>query len=246
MPGGYAAGRIVARVSTPNRHAFVVDVPDLSTFAFPDGGPEDTGEAAPPTSRIQVAKVGKFAHPRYGKFSVTRDTFDRFIANLAAGITGDRLPMDFDHEPDMGGSTAACGWITALEADGDQLYATVEWLWDGAWAIKEQRYRWISPTWSMNYTDDAGATHGPTMIAAALTNRPYFSRMAAVSLSSSFSATFASIPEATVEEPEPARYDRVFATALAGLKAEHRSVVADAYARDPRAGLNALELLLPR
>jgi hypothetical protein len=178
---------------------------------------------------------------------VTRDTFDKFIANLAAGVVGDRLPMDFDHEPDMGGSTAACGWITALEADGDQLYATVEWLWDGAWAIREQRYRWISPTWSLNYTDDAGATHGPTMLAAALTNRPFFSAWPPCRSRRASAPRSPGSPSRPRTPPSPRRaFDRVFAAALERLEPEHRAVVADAYARDPQHGLHALELLLPR
>jgi hypothetical protein len=217
----------------PDRITFFADAPDLTGFAWPDGLPDDIpATSQPPTSRVQVAKLGKFAHPVYGKFAITRDTFDRFISNFQAGIPTDRLPADFDHEPDMGGPSAACGWVTALEADGSSLYATVEWNWDGAYAIRENRYRYVSPTWSLNWVDEAGTQRGPTMLAFALTNRPYFT-MPAVSLSRTFSRDDYALATEQTEEPVV----RVASTDLPGgahrAPRELHSASPLAYQRDP-------------
>lgn len=233
------------------RHAFVADVPDLAGFAWPDTGLEDTpAEIAAPTSRIQVAKQGAFKHPRYGRFKVTNATFDSFIQNLAAGVPTDQIAGDFDHEPDLGGSTAACGWLKpgALEADADgRLWATVEWTWEGAYAIREQRYRYISPTWSLAFIDDEGVEHGPTILGFALTNRPFFTRMAAVSLSQSFSTAFAGMPDQTTEDDEPdeapdsrprmadlAQFAEIF-----GLPEDADETTVLAHARDAQTALTA-------
>lgn len=165
------------------RIAFLAKAPDLSGFAWPADAPESVpANAAPPTSRVHIARAGKFSHPRYGRFSVTRDTFDSFIRNLAAGIPTPELPVDIDHAPEMGGPTAACGWIKGLSTEGTNLYADVEWNWDGAWALREKRYKYVSPTWVLNYVDDEGRKRGPTLLAFALTNRPFFSGLAGVTL----------------------------------------------------------------
>lgn len=157
---------------------------DLPTLAAPadDAPPDQPVER----SRIQVAKLGTFKHPRYGTVKVTPDTFDSFQRNLA-GFSQGEVPIDFDHEPETGGSTIARGWIKGLERDGTGLYANVEWTPSGAQAVANREFRYISPTWSMAYTDDQGNKLGPTLIGAALTNRPFFNGMAPVCLSETFS-----------------------------------------------------------
>jgi hypothetical protein len=169
------------------RLSFFADVPDFTGYAWPDGAPEDiSDEIKPPVSRVQVAKLGSFKHPKYGPFKVTRETFDRMLANRRAGVPTDELPIDKDHEPDLGGSTEAHGWIRGLTVEGDALYADVEWRWSGAFAIRDKAYKYVSPTWQMAYVDEYGKAHGPTLIAFGLTNRPFFN-MPAVSLSQTFS-----------------------------------------------------------
>jgi phage I-like protein len=196
-------------MTAADRFTFFADAPDVSAFNWPDGAPEDIpSEVKPPTNRVQVAKVGRFKHPTYGGFAVTRDTFDAFVRNFDAGYPTDRLPVDFDHKPDKGGPSAACGWISKLEPDGDSLFATVEWTWEGAYALREQTYRYVSPTWQMNSVDEAGEKRGPTLLAFALTNRPYF-QMPAVSLSQTFSqADLELAVEDTSPEPEPSSDSR--------------------------------------
>jgi phage I-like protein len=174
--------------------AFVADAPGL------------VPETALPTSRVQIARAGSFKHPRYGAFTVDETTFDAFRAHLAA-VT--RLPVDFEHAPDKGGSSEAAGWITALEKEDGKLFATVEWTANGAKAIRERRFLFISPTWKMKGKDDTGTDHGPRLLGAGLTNRPWFERMGpVVSMSATFDARAEADPpedfEATdTDEPAP-------------------------------------------
>ncbi|HMJ01571.1 MAG TPA: phage protease [Conexibacter sp.] len=189
--------------------AFFADAPDFTGYSFPDGAPEDisVAEYTPPTSRIQIAKAGKFKHPLYGKFDVTPDTFQSFIDNAAAGIPTSELPVDFDHAPEYKGDTKACGWIKKLEADGDKLYATVEWTWQGAYSIREREYRYISPTWKLNYTSDDGTKRGAVLFGVALTNRPFFEQMAVVALTQSFSRGAFATEDTETITPDPAEPD---------------------------------------
>jgi hypothetical protein len=169
---------------------FIADAPGLEP------------KSAPPTSRFQLAKAGKFKHRRYGRFAVDGGTFDSFVDHFQkAG----RLPVDFEHAPDKGGSSEAAGWITGLEHDGKALSATVEWTPKGAEAIRDRRFLFISPTWKMKGEDDEGKQHGPRLIGAGLTNRPFFQGMGpVVSFSEEFNKQVEDPAELAVEDTEPA------------------------------------------
>lgn len=144
-------------------------------------------------SRVQVAKVGKFWDPRYGKFTITRKDFASWDANfralhLADGRAG--MPVDVDHGPEKKGDTEAYGWVLDLDNMGedgktstpDELWAVVEWNDAGQDAVKNKRYLYLSPSYNEAYRDETGKNWGNTMVGIALTNRPFL-RMATVSLS---------------------------------------------------------------
>ena len=153
--------------------AFLADVPAPSDGEFP-------------TSRIQVGKLGNFHHQRWGKFLWTAATFASFVKNFRER-SGGRIPIDPDHTPDKGGPTEAEGWITELHPEGDKLFATAEWTPQAAQKIRDRRYMFISPTFSMVGKGESGETIGPKMVGAALSNRPFLENMATVSLSADFS-----------------------------------------------------------
>jgi len=148
--------------------------------------PPTPADDALPTSRIQVGKLGRFNHARFGAFHWTPATFASFIKNFRERSSG-RIPIDLDHTPDKGGPTEAAGWITALTPEGDKLFADVEWTKAAAQKIRDRAYLFISPTFTMAGRGDDGSTCGPKLIGAALTNRPFLERMAVVSLSADFS-----------------------------------------------------------
>lgn len=159
------------------------------------------GERA--TSRVQIAKTGKFKDPRYGRFSITHDDFGRWQANfkklsVAGGRAG--LPVDVDHGPERTGKTEAAGWITALDVQGDELWATVEWNSLGKELVADRRYLYLSPTYRHNYEDEEGRAHGTALVGVALTNRPFLS-MATVSLSQHTADVFAVEDEGSDSRP---------------------------------------------
>lgn len=82
------------------------------------------------------------------------------------------LVIDFDHQTDFaegnGQPAPAAGWIKALEARQDGIYAAVEWTERAAKMIKSREYRFLSPTFLSNRsTGEVGL-----ILRAALTNNP--------------------------------------------------------------------------
>ena len=80
---------------------------------------------------------------------------------------GFKVPFDFDHRVEMGGS-AAVGWIKTLEARAGAIWANVKWLKAGRDAIESEEYAFVSPAFNVDW--EVGEIKGLT--SAALTNRP--------------------------------------------------------------------------
>lgn len=151
--------------------AFVVDAP--VELAAMDG---------PPRSRIQVAQLGSYSDPRYGRFTITAGEVANWSKLLADYFQG-RVPIDLDHSTDKGGASEAAAWIVGLERSGNDVFADVEWTPKGESAVREKRYLYISPTFVADLKDQQGQSRGPALLRAALTNNPFLRQMPAVSLS---------------------------------------------------------------
>lgn len=210
-------GRIVA-AAMPDLTT-VADVPDLTALS------DDL-----PTGRIVVAKLGSYTDKRYGAFGITEQHLASWQRNLAACFDG-RAAIDFDHSPEKGQGTKAAAWITSLERksgaelqaedatrfarlDPTAIYAAsnVEFSAAGAKSIRDKEYRYISPTFVDDFTDEAGAKHGPALIGAGLTNRPFLRKgMPAISLS----ADEYQEPAQSVAEPSDSRGRMPDLTAIA-------------------------------
>jgi hypothetical protein len=150
--------------------------------------PPLTGADEQPTTEITLFKTGNYRHAKFGTWHVSRETFDGFLRNFAKK---GRVPVDLDHGPERGLGTEAAGWITALKIVGDTLRATVEWTKIGASAIRERRFLYISPTWAFDGKDEHGASVGPKLVGAGLTNRPHFESLPALNLSRASADQFA-------------------------------------------------------
>lgn len=169
-------------------YSFLIDAPDAT--ALSEGHDVERDVA---TSRVQIAKTGRFNDPRYGDFSITTKDFDSWERNFTTlAKDGGRLglPVDIDHSPEREGKTESAGWIVALDRMGkvgkiptpNELWATVEWNSLGQDLVGDRRYAYISPTYKEHYKDETGRTLGNTLVGVALTNRPFLS-MAVVTLS---------------------------------------------------------------
>lgn len=141
-------------------------------------------------NRIQILRTGTFHHPQYGKFVITDETLETMVKNFqeVRPKSPTELVVDFEHlsagdltDPKQG---KAAGWIKSLVKQDGGLFADVQWNEEAAEAIKKKEFRFISPEFDLNYTDkESGKKVGPTLISAALTNRPFLEGMAPVVLS---------------------------------------------------------------
>lgn len=150
----------------------------------------DAVENTPRTSWIQLFKTGKFWDDRYGNFSITRADLAQMLENFRT-VTPEaptKLPIDYNHgtsRPVSAEAGKAAGWITdlALRADGDQLWANVEWTDGAAAMIAAKEYQFVSPTFAYEHTHSNGEDIGTTLLAAAICNRPVLEGMEPLSLS---------------------------------------------------------------
>lgn len=155
----------------------------IGLFRLAEGEP--AGD--PPRTWIQVMVAGKFKHAAYGPFEISPSDLAAFAADIQE--RGDRILVDFDHDS-AEGRTEAAGWFTgqtAVKTDAqgrDALFAEIEFTPAGAAAVRERRYRFISPEFARSYRDSAGKlVKKVRLYAAALTNRPFLPDMDAVTLS---------------------------------------------------------------
>ena len=134
----------------------------------------------------QVLRVGHFAHPSYGDFDVTAEDLAVMVANFREGVRPKpptRLVVDYNHGDQSG---KAAGWITELDtrADGTELWAQVEWTEEAAAAIAAKQFQFTSAEFAWAYQDkESGQDRGPTLLAMAITNRPFVEGMQPLALS---------------------------------------------------------------
>jgi len=129
--------------------------------------------------KVQLFPIGHWdGHPD-GPIDITPDVLDQVVKNFEG--TGRALPVDFDHGLDYGTTPEArraAGWIKDLEIASDGLYALFDATDEAAEWIKGGQYRFISPTFSSNYTNkESGEDQGFTLLRAGLTNTPWFDGM---------------------------------------------------------------------
>lgn len=127
-------------------------------------------------------------------FTITRDDLDTYAASIASqpGL----IHVDYDHEGAEGGSTIAAGWFTGEAVtvsagdanplgetqDRDSLWAVVKWTPQAAQEIRDGRFKRISPEFSFVDRDKKSGlmTKAKEIIAATLTNRPFFRELAPI------------------------------------------------------------------
>lgn len=155
----------------------------LTAYALSDG------DSA--SSWIQVAVVGEYESSAYGKFSITSDDLRQMLSNFSSGKFPEpptEICLDYDHlslKPKNPGDGKAAGWFKELQlrANDSELWARVEWTPGGAEAVKAGEYRYVSPTFSKTFKNNAGESIGCTLINAAITNHPFLQGMAPMELS---------------------------------------------------------------
>jgi phage I-like protein len=131
--------------------------------------------------RIQVFPgPGEYVHPK-GPFTLSADELHEFADNI--NVAGDKIPVDRDHAFAKGMAAPAAGWFVPGTAEASEagVSAEVEWTVEAADDIRARRYRFISPEFSFQKrVNDGRRIPEPTLLAASLTNRPFFTQMSAV------------------------------------------------------------------
>lgn len=148
-------------------------------------------------SWIQVARVGTFKNYWDGKklrtFTITQAMLAEMHDNFVEGrhpVPPTELCIDYEHlsSPDVALADPvqgkAAGWVKNLELreNGDEIWAEIEWTDPAATAIRAKEFKYFSPEFAFDYTTHDASDIGCTLLAGAITNRPFIQGMEAVTL----------------------------------------------------------------
>lgn len=140
---------------------------------------EVTAESPTPQvpTRVQILKVGTFFLNDSGKkVEITRDMLLKFKENYDKRVRGIDLAIDMGHETDR----EAAGWFKELQLseDGTELWSEVKWTPLGQRKVQDAEYRYLSADINLNFkSNEDQKVHGPTLMGAGLTNRPFIKNM---------------------------------------------------------------------
>lgn len=135
--------------------------------------PQAIALAEPPAWIPLLPKPGKYTHPKWGEIAITAARNKRFVANFAAKVYQEQVPVDAEHQTKLSG---ALGWITELRANDDgSVDGKVNWTDRGEKLVEADRFKYTSAEWWDEWDDPAtGQKHQDVLIGAALTTRPFF------------------------------------------------------------------------
>lgn len=152
-------------------------------LAGPVGVGSGPGAHGAPTQsvspEVQVLRVGKFNHPKYGEFEITTATLEELKQNFDKKIRGVDIAVDYFHKSDE----EAAGWIRELYLSEDQteLWAKVDWTLEATKKLAEREIRYFSPDFAFQWTDpETNKTYSNVLFGGGLTNRPFVKDMAAI------------------------------------------------------------------
>ena len=170
------ANGVIAKLSEENNCSFYymteIDVSSLKEL-------EDKT-----TITMDVFRIGKWQHPKWGIIEGTKKLFNDFIKNFKNNVVGRDLVFDKNHRPEDGGT----GIVKDLFIEGDKLKALVELTNFGIDLIKNKGFQYFSPEYTDKYTDkETGNIIENVLIGGALTLRPFLTNLSPVVLSEQLS-----------------------------------------------------------
>ena len=127
----------------------------------------------------QLLRTGHFKYGYYGDFKITADILRKLKENFDSDVRRVKIAVDYFH---LSGEEAA-GWIEQIELrDNDEtLWIKVDWTKTAEEKIRDKEVRYLSADIDFAYIDiESGAQHGPVLMGAGLTNRPYIKDMKAI------------------------------------------------------------------
>jgi phage I-like protein len=141
---------------------------------------------------IEVMPTATEVHNGPFRFTITEQDLEAYAESIRQ--RPNRVPVDYDHEGMRnGGSTKAAGWFTGEARveprdSGPVLLAEVQWTPSGAQAVRDGDYRMISPEFTFHDRDRKSGvmSRAKEIVAATLTNRPFWKTLARSPLSLPF------------------------------------------------------------
>ena len=112
----------------------------------------DGGFVMPEDGFFHLVPTGQFHHPPSNTMQVLdRAALESIVNRFREESRQTNFPgllIDFDHQSyDTGRSSEAAGWITDLQNRSDGLWGRVRWSDLGEAALRNGRFRFISPVW---------------------------------------------------------------------------------------------------
>jgi phage I-like protein len=177
------------------RKELASDVSFMGVAAVPSKDGEQLSEP------FEVLRAGEYVRGGGRKVTVSEDDLDKAVANFNRWKEeGGEIPVDYDHSFGERGDSTAAGWYAELKRKGKSLFARVKWTPKATEKIRDGEYRFFSPEFTSNWKDEHGAEEGFTILAGALTNRPFLRGMTPVALSQEIEAVgFTALAEAVEE-----------------------------------------------
>lgn len=132
---------------------------------------ETDGQNNPePMLRIPLLRKASFKAGKYGNLKFDDAFIQSLITNFRNNVVGVDLSMDVAHQPDLG----AQAWFEDIIYEDGKLIVLARPTPEGAAHVRNRKFRYASAEISTNYQDrETGKFYGPTILGAAMTNRPY-------------------------------------------------------------------------
>lgn len=131
--------------------------------------------------RVPIAVLGEWDHPSYGKVTFSQDDFNDMQQNWKQGVTGYEPPLFLGHpiSKDVMEGDPAVAFLESLYQEGDVLFGQYDPVDDEAFdKTRKGHYRYSSAEVVRNATSkETGKKVGTLLVGAALTNRPFLTRM---------------------------------------------------------------------
>jgi len=119
---------------------------------------------------IELIPAGKFS-ALDGRGPFENQDPEAIVAASVAKMPQVGLVLDYDHSTDLaapeGRPAPAAGWLKQFKVNHGAIFARIEWTKDAAVAIKEKKYRYVSPVFEHS---EGGKVE--RILRAALTNNP--------------------------------------------------------------------------
>lgn len=161
------------------KKAASAEVPQTSAFAA-----EIESDEAP--EWIELLPAGRFT-PVDGRGSFENEDPKAVVEASMRRMPEKGLVLDYDHSTDFaapeGRPAPAAGWIKRFQVRDGAIFAQIEWTADAAEAIKEKKWRYVSPVFEH---DKEGRVE--RILRAALTNNPALTQLRAVASAKSVMA----------------------------------------------------------